>query len=160
MKHFSVKFTGQTTCCFINEKCGKNMNEINDKMFEKSVGFLKKPKKYLNYLVKNIGYDTCRRTKEYDAKRCYKDCQVKDATYFVSFQIYFKFCQKLEKSKFAKSCTVKGGLYKCCIRRDKEFCHECRFCCTLSVCTTKDGSYFKDSSIREVHFGKKSSFYL
>ena len=123
------------------------MNEINDKMFEKSVGFLKKPKKYLNYLVKNIGYDTCRRTKEYDAKRCYKDCQVKDATYFVSFQIYFKFGQKLEKSKFAKSCTAKGGLYKCCIRRDKEFCHECRFCCTLSVCTTKDGSYFMDSSV-------------
>ena len=25
-------------------------------------------------------------------------------------------------------------------RRDKAFCHECRFCCTLSICTTDGGS--------------------
>ena len=31
-------------------------------------------------------------------------------------------------------------------RRDKVFCHECRFCCTLSVCTNKDGTYFRESS--------------
>ena len=30
-------------------------------------------------------------------------------------------------------------------RRDKEACHECRFCCTLSVCTSPSGSYFRDS---------------
>ena len=30
-------------------------------------------------------------------------------------------------------------------RRDKEFCHECRFCCTLSVCTIGDKHIFKDS---------------
>ena len=30
-------------------------------------------------------------------------------------------------------------------RRDKEFCHECRFCCTLSICTDKDGTTFKNS---------------
>ena len=30
-------------------------------------------------------------------------------------------------------------------RRDKEFCHECRFCCTLSICTNKDGTTFKES---------------
>ena len=57
-------------------------------MFDKSVGFLKKPKQYLKNLVNNIGYDTCHRTKEYDAKRCYKDCQVKDAKFMSSlFQI-------------------------------------------------------------------------
>ena len=33
-----------------------------------------------------------------------------------------------------------------CVRRDKVFCHECRFCCTLSVCTSKDGTYFTDST--------------
>ena len=27
-------------------------------------------------------------------------------------------------------------------RRDKEACHECRFCCTLSVCTTQNGTSF------------------
>ena len=31
-------------------------------------------------------------------------------------------------------------------RRDKESCHECRFCCTLSVCTTKKGSTFRFSN--------------
>ena len=27
-------------------------------------------------------------------------------------------------------------------RRNKEFCHECRYCCTLSVCTTAGGSTY------------------
>ena len=31
-------------------------------------------------------------------------------------------------------------------RRDKELCHECRFCCSLSICTNKDGTYFMNSS--------------
>ena len=31
-------------------------------------------------------------------------------------------------------------------RRDKEFCHECRYCCTLSVCTTQRGSIFRFSN--------------
>jgi hypothetical protein len=30
-------------------------------------------------------------------------------------------------------------------RRDKEFCHECRFCCTLSVCTSPNGTVYKGS---------------
>ena len=32
-------------------------------------------------------------------------------------------------------------------RRDKEFCHECRFCCTLLMCTLKDGTVKKKSKI-------------
>ena len=105
------------------------MDEINNRMLNKSLSFLHKPRKFIKGLVKNLGYDKCRKTKRYNAKKCYEDCQ------------------KLEKSEFAKNCTAKGGLYKCCIRRDKEFCHECRFCCTLSVCTTPDGSYFMDSAV-------------
>ena len=27
-------------------------------------------------------------------------------------------------------------------RRDKEYCHECRYCCTLSVCTTAAGTIY------------------
>lgn len=35
-----------------------------------------------------MGYDTCHRTKEYDAQRCYEDCQVKNAKHLVClFQI-------------------------------------------------------------------------
>ena len=111
------------------------MTEMNDKMFNKSMAFLKKPKRFIRKKIKeDMGYDTCHRTKDYDASKCHKDCV------------------KLEESKFARNCTANGGLYKCCIIRDKKFCHECRFCCTLSVCTTPDGSYFKDSSIREAQY--------
>ena len=35
-------------------------------------------------------------------------------------------CKKLETGKFAKKCESKGGFFKCCIRRDAVFCHECR----------------------------------
>ena len=30
-------------------------------------------------------------------------------------------------------------------RRDKESCHECRFCCTFSICTIGDKHIFKDT---------------
>ena len=36
-------------------------------------------------------------------------------------------------------------------RRDKEFCHECRFCCTLSVCTVGDKHIFKDSNMKKTN---------
>ena len=39
-------------------------------------------------------------------------------------------------------------------RRDKVFCHECRFCCTLSVCTNEDGTYFKDSEDKPLNGSK------
>ena len=32
-------------------------------------------------------------------------------------------------------------------RRDKVACHECRFCCTLSICTTETGTFFKNYSV-------------
>ena len=37
-----------------------------------------------------------------------------------------------------------------CFRRDKEYCHECRYCCTLSICTTSEGfawgNYYEHSN--------------
>ena len=80
-----------------------------------------------------MGYKTCHAlNSSLDATVCAKDCD------------------RLKKHYFAQECKAKGGLYKCCIRRDKAFCHECRylikrenilqhhlqrFCCTLSLCT-------------------------
>ena len=72
-----------------------------------------------------LGYDTCHKIVGYDAQKCHEDCK------------------QLEKSDFANRCREDGGLFKCCIRRDKEFCHECRFCCTLSVCTTSKGTRYR-----------------
>ena len=60
--------------------------------------------------MKPMGYKTCHALNtSLDASICAKDCE------------------RLEKHKFAKDCKHRGGLYKCCIRRDAAFCHECRY---------------------------------
>ena len=57
-----------------------------------------------------MGYQTCHKlNSSLDASICAKDCE------------------RLEKQKFAKKCKDKGGLFKCCIRRDAARCHECRY---------------------------------
>ena len=57
-----------------------------------------------------MGYQTCHiLNSSLDASICAKDCE------------------RLEKQMFATDCKVKGGLYKCCIRRDAAACHECRY---------------------------------
>ena len=57
-----------------------------------------------------MGYKTCHELKSsLDASICAKDCEF------------------LKKQKFARECKDKGGLYKCCIRRDDAKCHECRY---------------------------------
>ena len=45
-------------------------------------------------------------------------------------------------------------------RRDKVFCHECRFCCTLSVCTNKDGTYFINSPDKPLNGSKNKVFII
>ena len=39
-------------------------------------------------------------------------------------------------------------------RRDAAYCHECRFCCTLSICTTPQGSYYRDSQTDNISSSK------
>ena len=57
-----------------------------------------------------MGYKTCHALKSsLDASICAKDCE------------------GLKKDKFATDCQDRGGLYKCCIRRDAANCHECRY---------------------------------
>ena len=124
---------GRTSCCFNKEKCSQNMTVANDEMYDKALKYMSNPKKHLKKLVKDLGYETCHQIEGYDATQCQKDCD------------------KLEKSEFAKDCAKKHkGVFKCCIRRDKEFCHECRFCCTLSVCTNNTGNHFKDTTQEEL----------
>ena len=60
--------------------------------------------------VIQMGYKTCHAlNSSLDATVCAKDCD------------------RLKKEDFATNCGDEGGLYKCCIRRDKAFCHECRY---------------------------------
>ena len=64
----------------------------------KSVEFLNNTESFLNHQIKNLGYDTCHRIKEYDVGTCHEDCK------------------RLKKEEFAKKCREQGGLFKCCIR--------------------------------------------
>ena len=82
----------------------------------------------------------------------YKTCHVLNSS--LDATVCAKDCDHMKKHYFAQECKAKGGMYKCCIRRDAAFCHECRyliwyimingkkithhlqrFCCTLSLCT-------------------------
>jgi len=68
--------------------------------------------------IRPMGYKTCHLLHtSLDATACAADCK------------------RFEKGRFAEDCRKRGGFFKCCIRRDAAFCHECRFCCTLAMCT-------------------------
>ena len=54
----------------------------------------------------------------------YKACHVLNSS--LNATVCAKDCDRLKKEDFATKCKDKGGLYKCCIRRDAEMCHECR----------------------------------
>ena len=49
-------------------------------------------------------------------------------------------------------------MYILCSRRDKVFCHDCRFCCTLSLCTNQHGTYFRESSDKNLTGSKNKAF--
>ena len=114
------KSRGQINCCFKDAKCASWLS-MNNKIFVKAKDFLENTTSFINLQVKEMGYKTCHRLDSLDATKCAKDCE------------------EQKKSKFAKDCRKKEGLFKCCIRRDKVFCHECRFCCTLPMCVVDPG---------------------
>ena len=112
-------------CTFRNEKCLNNAweREEIESNVEKWETYLTNRRKAMDNLVESYGYKSCHPIDDVDATKCAEDCE------------------KFEKDKFAKNCTDNGGLFKCCIRRDKfKFCHECRFCCTLPMCTYPPGN--------------------
>jgi len=114
------KTRNTVTCCYVNEKCvpfkdwGKND-------FKMASSYLKDKRGYLES-VRATGYKTCHSLDtSNDASKCAEDCE------------------ELRQLDFARNCSASGGLFKCCIRRDKFRCHECRFCCTLPMCTFPPG---------------------
>ncbi|XP_023324173.1 uncharacterized protein LOC111698145 isoform X2 [Eurytemora carolleeae] len=110
-----------TVCCSRNYSCTSNWNTISDNFIDVAVSFLKDQKKYLAE-EKKKGYESCHSlNSSLDASICQQDCT------------------KYEESDFAKKCKKDEGYFKCCVRRDKANCHECRFCCTLLMCTLRIG---------------------
>ena len=94
---------------------------MDEKLYERAKTYLKDKNGTLSSFVKSVGYKTCHSLNSRDASKCAEDCK------------------NLEKENFATNCTSNGGLFKCCVRRDKRGCHECRFCCTLPMCTYPPG---------------------
>ena len=87
-------------------------------LYRKAKQYLTNRTEVLDKMVKVMGYKTCHPIDSLDATKCAEDCK------------------SFEKMEFAtKNCTEKGGLFKCCIRRDRMGCNNCRFCCTLPMCT-------------------------
>jgi len=123
-----------TTCCFHNYTCVNTWNDIGRTHEQKAVDFMKEPEKYLEAYRKDLYFNTCHYLKDsYDATACAEDCKALEAN-----------------STLATDCETKGGLFKCCIRRDKVSCHECRYCCTLPFCTyqgEKDVQFYGEESL-------------
>merc|ERR1719153_174650 len=119
---FYCKDRGHIACCHRNTTCF-SWNNIQTQLYIDAKEYLMNKKKELARMVEEEGYKSCHPIdSSLDATECAEDCK------------------KFETEKFGKNCTKNGGLFKCCIRRDKKFCHECRFCCTLPMCTYEPGN--------------------
>jgi len=136
-------YSGSKDCCKEDRLFGIK-NDIA--LYEDAKEYLVDKRKVLDEMVEIEGYKSCHPLdSSLDATECADDCK------------------KFETEEFGRKCTRNGGLFKCCIRRDKKFCHECRFCCTLPMCTYKSGNKIvthfdnvhKDFKARELFFSDK-----
>jgi len=110
----------QTLCCIHNFTCA-GLPQVNENMDKTAARFLKDKDLFLKNLVKMRQYNSCHPIKGLDASKCADECK-----------------SLLKTSPLLEHCNRRGGLLKCCVRRDKAFCHECRYCCTLPFCSYKD----------------------
>ena len=104
------KRRGFVTCCFDNHKCllWNDQDDLKVSMMIWHVQeYLKDKHAYLNSIIKPTGYKTCHPLDSLDASKCTKDCE------------------GLAKEPFAKYCTASGGLFKCCVRRQRGWVHKC-----------------------------------
>jgi len=53
-------------------------------------------------------------------------------------------CLNSHNSTFAQACRSKKGFFKCCVRRSSGGCHECRFCCSMFMCSFSE----RDGKVR------------
>ena len=115
-----MSFRRIITCCFDKHTCVKDWSVMQQKVYtvarypasltiNQARDFLQDKQAYLDTHIRPMGYKTCHLlNKSLDASACASDCK------------------RFEHSRFAESCRKRGGFFKCCIRRDAAFCHECR----------------------------------
>jgi len=110
-----------TTCCIHNYTCN-GYPETNKKLHLVAEEYMTNKALFLAKEVKKRGFASCYPIGSgLDASKCAKECK-----------------SLLKTSPLRDHCNKKNGLLKCCVRRDKVACHECRYCCTLPFCTYKD----------------------
>jgi len=109
-----------TACCIHNFTCN-GYKEINANIKHTAKIYLTNKELYLGKEAKNRGFKNCYPIKGLDASKCGEECK-----------------SLLKTSPLLDHCNKKKGLLKCCVRRDKVFCDECRYCCTLPFCSYKD----------------------
>merc|ERR1719239_1698379 len=109
-----------TTCCIHNFTC-KGYKETNDNIKHAAAEYMTDKEVYLGKEVKERGFHSCYPITGLDARQCAEECK-----------------SLLKTSPLLDHCKKKGGLLKCCVRRDKVFCDECRYCCTLPFCSYKN----------------------
>lgn len=114
-KMYYCRQGSSANCCYYNHSCLESWDDFNQGILRLPILFLTKTKESLKE-IQDSGYEKCHAIKGYDASECAKDCS------------------KAANGEFAKQCAQKGGFFKCCVRRDKIDCHECRFCCSLLLC--------------------------
>jgi len=131
------KNNGMTNCCIHKFNC-ENQERVNSNIAVIAYQYMKDKKAFLKKERIKRGYKTCYPIKGLDASKCAKDCDKILAD---------------SSSPLRKHCDKKNGLLKCCVRREKAFCHECRYCCTLPFCSYKDSD--ETIAIGEEHFGEK-----
>jgi len=132
------KISGTTSCCIHKFKCS-NFQEVNKKIKVIAFQYMKDKKAFLKKERIKRGYNTCYPINGLDASKCAEDCE-----------------KILAESSYPlrQRCDKMNGLLKCCVRRERAFCHECRYCCTLPFCSYKD-IYNKTIVEGEEIFGNK-----
>merc|ERR1719239_1180178 len=108
-----------TTCCIHNFTCN-GYKETNENLKYAAASYMTDKVLYLEKEVNKRGFHNCYPISGLDAKKCAEECK-----------------SLLQSSPLLDHCKKKGGLLKCCVRRDKVFCDECRYCCTLPFCSYK-----------------------
>jgi len=131
------KNNGMTKCCIHKFKCSHKQS-IKEDIGVTAFRYMKDKKSFLKKEKIKRGYRRCYPVNGLDASKCAKDCDeiLADPSY-----------------PLRRHCDKMNGLLKCCVRREKAYCHECRYCCTLPFCSYKDDN--RTIVVGEEYFGDK-----
>jgi len=119
INYCGYEYDNEMHCYLTGWECVKSWAQIKETFSDSAIEYIKDKKGWLANEAKLQGFKSCHPIQGLDASVCEKDCQ--------SFLA--------EDTQLVQKCKAKAGTPKCCIRREKANCHECRYCCTVPFCT-------------------------